>query len=306
MHSITLHVVRQLPATVRDTARRVAVLLPQPVVDRLPERVERRVTAVRTSHAEKQFLAPDDVSQLDNVDYNRSLWNWYADKWSDLEFRRRQLANEGRTDEDPSSVDRLGEEWGRLDDVHQVVDKWILPHVDTDSVAGEIGTGGARVARMVAPSVKEFHAFDVAPRMLERARAELRTVAGAHFHVLERPKLADHLEGRFDFIYSFDVFVHLDLHVQWQYLCEFERVLRPGGKAFIHTANLTADAGWERFVNQDHYRVEGFYFTVPEAVRTLAHHAGLRVIEELSGEPGNFYYERDYLVLLEKPEKPVV
>jgi SAM-dependent methyltransferase len=277
------------------------VLLPEQLVGLLPGQVEQRVKAIRTWQAEKKFLAPDTASPLDNVAYNRSLWNWYADKWSDLDFRQRQLAYEGRQDEDPASVDRLGEEWGRLDDVRQVVDKWILPHVGSDSVVGEIGTGGGRVARMVAPSVKEFHAFDVAPRMLERARTELMSVAGAQFHVLDSPALPEDLGARFDFIYSFDVFVHLDLHVQWHYLREFARVLRPGGRAFIHTANLTAEAGWDRFVAQDGYRVEGFYFMVPEAVRTLIARSGLRIVDEVSGEPGNFYYERDYLALLEKP-----
>lgn len=290
-----------LPASVRRIAHRAAVALPQPVVARLPGGLEERVVAVRAWCAEKRFVAPDGASPLDNVGYNRSLWDWYAERWSDLDFRRRQLANEGRGEEDPALVDRLGEEWGRLDDVAQVVDRWIMPYVSADSVVGEIGTGGARVARMVAPRVGEFHAFDVAPKMLDRARQGLRGVTTAQFHVLDEPRLPAALDGHFDFVYSFDVFVHLDLHVQWRYLQDFGRVLRPGGRALVHTANLDTQAGWERFVLQDRYRVEGFYFMVPAAVRTLIERAGLNLIDELSGEPGNFYYERDYFALLEKP-----
>ncbi|MDQ6839647.1 MAG: class I SAM-dependent methyltransferase [Actinomycetota bacterium] len=64
-------------------------------------------------------------------------------------------------------------------------------------------------------------------------------------------------------MYSFDVFVHLDLHVQWSYIKEIERMLKPGGKVFIHTADLTTSAGWNRFVRQSGYRVEGFYFMTP-------------------------------------------
>lgn len=276
-------------------------MLPQPVVERLPDRASQRVSAVREWWAQKAYVAPDGVSPLDNVAYNRSLWDWYADRWSDPEFRRRQLANEGRFDDDPSSVERLGEEWGDLDDVRTVVDEWILAHVNAESVVGEVGTGGARVARLVAPRVGEFHAFDVAPKMLERARRELSGIPGTRFHVLEGPQMPPALEGRFDFVYSFDVFVHLDLHVQWRYLQEFHRVLKPGGRAFVHTANLTTEAGWHRFARQDRYRVEGFYFMVPEAVRTLVARAGLRVVDELSGRAGNFYYQRDYLALVEKP-----
>jgi SAM-dependent methyltransferase len=185
--------------------------------------------------------------------------------------------------------------------VVEVVERWIKPHVDRSSVAGEIGTGGARVARLVAPNVGRFHAFDISPKMLELARHELRDVPGAQFHVLDGPSLPGPLASTFDFIYSFDVFMHLDLHVQWRYVLEFDRVLKPGGKAFIHTSNLTTAAGWERFAAQTHYRVEGFYFMTPQAMRTLIGHTTLEIIDELSEAPGNFYYERDYFVLLSKP-----
>lgn len=249
------------------------------------------------------MLPPGDISALDNVGYNRRVWDWYADKWSDLDFRRRQLGYEGRFDEDPGTVPRLGEEWGRPEDARRVVDEWILPYVDGSSVAGEIGTGGGRIARMVAPGVKQFHAFDISSRMIELVRAELADVVDARFHVLDGGHLPDGLDGQFDFLYSFDVFVHLDLHVQWRYLDDVHRLLRPGGRAFVHTANLTTKAGWERFAGQDAYRVEGFYFMTPQAVATLASRAGLRIVDELSGsDDGNFYYERDYFALLEKSD----
>jgi SAM-dependent methyltransferase len=293
--------VTQLPPPVRRTAHRLAGILPQSVADRLPAELGQRVRAARDWQRERRFALPDSVSPLDNVGYNRSLWDWYADRWTDHEFRQRQLDHEGRDADDPSSVARLGEEWGRLEDVEAIVDRWILPHVDGHAVVGELGTGGGRVARLVAPKVGQFHAFDVAPKMLQRARRELRDVRGAQFHVLNAPALPTELAESFDFVYSFDVFVHLDLHVQWRYLQEFRRVLKPGGRAFVHTSNLTAPAGWERFAAQEYYRVEGFYFMTPEAVRTLVDHSGLRMVDELNGAPGNFYYERDYLVLLEKP-----
>lgn len=292
--------VTQLPTPVRRAAHSLAAILPESVADRLPSTLGRRVQASREWQRERRFDLPNSVSPLDNVAYNRSLWDWYADRWSDHDFRQRQLDHEGRETDDPSSVARLGEEWGRLEDVEAIVDRWILPHIDGRAVVGEIGTGGGRVARLVAPKVGQFHAFDVAPRMLDRARQELREVRGAQFHVLDSPALPPELGETFDFIYSFDVFVHLDLHVQWQYLQEFHRVLKPGGRAFVHTSNLTAPAGWERFAAQKYYRVEGFYFMTPQAARTLIDHAGLRILEELDGGPDNFYYERDYLVVVEK------
>ncbi len=256
---------------------------------------------LRVPKDQRRLAPPSRISPTENVEYNSEIWDWYADRWNDPAFRQHQLHHEGRSDEDSKDVVRLGEEWGRLEDAVQAIDEWILPHVDPASVCGEIGTGGGRVAVRVAPKVGEFHAFDVSPKMLKLVEAELGDVPGTRFHHLPTPAFPPALAGRFDFLYSFDVFVHLDLHVQWRYLQEIERALKPGGRAFLHTANLTSDAGWERFAEQDRYRVEGFYFMTPEAVRTLIGRAGLRVVEEMGGQPGNFYYGRDFLVLIEKP-----
>ncbi len=271
------------------------------VVDGLPADLRDKVHHLRTPRTSRELVLPRRISPTENVEYNAAIWDLYADRWNDPAFRQQQLLHEGRAGEDSADVVRLGEEWGRLEDAVQVIDEWILPHVDPGSVCGEIGTGGGRVAVRVAPKVGEFHAFDVSRKMLTLVESELRDVPGTRFHHLQVPAFPPELAGRFDFLYSFDVFVHLDLHVQWRYLQEVHRALKPGGKAFLHTANLTSEAGWQRFVDQDRYRVEGFYFMTPEAVRTLVERAGFRLLEELGGEPGNFYYQRDLLVLVEKP-----
>lgn len=80
-----------------------------------------------------------------------------------------------------------------------------------------------------------------------------------------------------------------------------ERVLRPGGKAFVHTTNLTAAGGWERFASQEGFSMRGHYFLTPDTIRTLAEHAGLALVKESTPDPGNFYLNRDYLAVLEKP-----
>lgn len=285
----------------RRKARQASLLLPEGLVHRLPRSLSDRLETVRQFQRDEPYRVPGEISPLDNVAYNRSLWDWYATRWDDDEFRRWNLEREGKPGSDTGSLEVLGDEWGDAEAVRQVVAEWITPNVSPGSVAGEIGTGGGRIASLVAPGVGEFHAFDVAPLMLERARQKLRDVPNCHFHVVEAPVLPDGLEGRMDFIYSFDVFVHLDLHNQWSYVGQIAKVLKPGGRAFLHTSNLTSDAGWQRFQAQGGYRVEGFYFVVPDIVRQLAARAGLRVIRELADGAGNFYYERDYLVLLEKP-----
>jgi SAM-dependent methyltransferase len=236
---------------------------------------------------------------LDNVAYNRDLWNGYARRSRpDPKVRVRQAECPDATAE---QLSLLGSEWGTPDAVDEVVRRFIDPYINPDAIVGEIGTGGGRVAALVAPNSKRFHCFDISEGMLELARQALADCPNVDYVLLAKPSLPAKLAETFDFLYSFDVFVHLDLHTIWKYLREIERSLSPGGHAFIHTANLTAPAGWERFRTQDRYYPESFYFVSPEIVRTLVSHTALRIVEESQPDRDNFYLNRDYLVVLQKP-----
>jgi SAM-dependent methyltransferase len=256
----------------------------------LPERVLRAIARVRGSTT---------ADPLDNVAYNRDLWNWYARRWSDSpSFRVQQADVPGRAADDLSV---LGGEWGTSGDLDAVTREFIDPYVNDCAIVGEIGTGGGRVAARVAPHSERFYCFDISDAMLAQARQTLAGCANVEYVLLEGPWLPARLGQAFDFLYSFDVFVHLDLHTIWKYIREIERALRQGGHAFVHTANLTAPAGWKSFAAQARYRPETHYFVSPEIIRTLVGHTALRIVKESKPDPGNFYLSRDYLVVLEKP-----
>jgi SAM-dependent methyltransferase len=235
----------------------------------------------------------------DNVAFNRQFWDRYAADWDDPRVRHAGSDVRAEGEIDPDALQVVGDEWGLPEEVAEVVDDYILPFVGEESVIAEIGCGGGRVALRVADKVREFHGFDVAPGMLDRARhtvghrdnVHLKLVDGTHIPVAD---------GVFDFVYSFDVFVHLDLHTQWAYLQEISRVLKPGARAFLHTANLTTGEGWKLFSSQGRFDVTGFYFLTPEMVDTLLAHTDLGIVKR--SEPGspNYYIDRDYLFVLEK------
>lgn len=235
------------------------------------------------------------VARVDNVAYNRELWDRYAEHWQDPAFRAGQA---DAPDEIPF-LERIGDEWGRRRDVDAIVDGFILPWVGPDSIVGEIGCGGGRVAERVVPRVGGFYGFDISARMLEHAR-EVITDPRAQFVLLENARLPGDLSESLDFIYAFDVFLHLDLYVMRRYFEEMARVLKAGGKAFVHTTNLTSDVGWSNFVKFDRYRPETHFYVSPETVRTLADRTAFRLVKESEPDPTNFYLARDYLVVLEK------
>jgi SAM-dependent methyltransferase len=261
-------------------------------MDSIGARFRRALRAFRDGHEHPRDRG---VDQADNVAYNRALWDWYAERWQDPAFRA------GRADapDEIPVLERIGDEWGRRSDVDAIVDRFILPLVGPDSIVGEIGCGGGRVAERVVPHVERFYGFDISSRMLERARAVI-TDPRARFVLLDDARLPDDLSGSLDLVYAFDVFLHLDLYVMRRYFEEMARVLKPGGKAFVHTTNLTSDVGWSNFMKFDRYRPETHFYVSPETVRTLADRAGFRPVEESAPDPTNFYLARDYLVVLEK------
>ena len=230
------------------------------------------------------------------------VWNDYARQWSTAPIMRDEhRAPPQKTD---TPLFYLGDEWGRQQDVRRIVSEYIDPYVTSDSIVGEIGSGGGRISVQVAPKVKELHCFDLSSEMLKRAGAALAVHQHVHFHQLAKPHFGAAFRETFEFIYSFDVFVHLDLLTIWSYFCEIATSLRPGGKAFLHTTNLAAAAGWENFCSPRANDPTDHQFLSPEIVDIFALRSGLQIIKRSIIDPTNFYLNRDYLFVLEKPHSP--
>jgi SAM-dependent methyltransferase len=240
-----------------------------------------------------------------NLDYNRALWDSYSHSWDDPSFRRSQADPRLQA---PGAVEGfrvLGEEWALEDDLEEVISEFIRPFVTRDSRAAEIGVGGGRVATRVAPLVAHLVCMDVSPRMLKRAEEALRSHRNVELVLLESSRIPERLNGSLDFIYSFDVFMHLDLHTMWRYVLQMAKALHSGGQALVHVPNLAAPDGWRMFAGQHAYSIEDGWFITPDTIRTLADHAGLELIKESRPNPDNLYFNRDYLAVLRKPAATV-
>lgn len=244
--------------------------------------------------------APGPPSPLDNFAYNRYLWDRYAREW---DKHRVLVETPGivTPQQREACLHVVGDEWGNAADVDRIAELFIRPYVTSQSVVAEIGVGGGRIALRVAPHVGRLVCFDLSPEMLTRARETLRGFSHVDFVLLTEPAFPDRFDDTLDFVYAFDVFVHLDLHTMWKYLNEIYRMLKSGRHAFLHTANLRAPEGWKLFMREERYSVEGHYFIVPEMAQLLAERAGLRLVKESRPDGSNFYFNRDYLFVLQKP-----
>jgi len=96
--------------------------------------------------------------------------------------------------------------------------------------------------------------------------------------------------------------VHVDLEDNFQYLREIHRILRDGGRATLHYASLTTEAGWAKFVEDQPQNLgqpklyHRFRFLTREMVDQMTRSLGLKIIQAREGE--GF---RDLLVVVEKP-----
>jgi len=234
----------------------------------------------------------------DNLAYNQFFWKWYSERWEDEAWRDTYWAG---LPLDRGRLEVLGDEWSDPAEVQEIFEAFIAPFLSPDAEVAEIGPGGGRLARWSAPRVRTLVLLDISPQMLARCRAVLRDHANVRYVLLEGLSFPDDLDGRFHFVYAFDVYVHFDLHSLWRHLQGIERLLRPGGHALVHTANLTAPLGWANFASQERYTVEGHFPLTPEAVRTLISHTGLRIVQESEPREGNLYLNRDYIAVLQRP-----
>ncbi|CBN73823.1 methyltransferase type 12 [Ectocarpus siliculosus] len=237
-----------------------------------------------------------------NFDTNRKLWDNYAAEWEPDASWVQKMAQGSKTER----LEVVGDEWSTRDDVMRVINDFILPNVTEESNVGEIGCGGGRVTVEVFRKAGQLTCFDISKNMLKRTRDAVGegVCAGGGkviFVLLSQPRLPENASDSLDFVILYDVLVHVDLHITNKYIREIARVLKPGGKAFLSTANFLSPGGWDRFNAQDKYSVGGFYFMCPDMVRLMLDKAGLRVVREGDHDPSNSYYNRDYLVLVQKP-----
>ena len=248
-----------------------------------------------------------------NIQTNARLWNSYSESYDAKPEWLQTMASQVGMEAD---LQCLGDEWAPREHTLEVIREFILPYLQEGCVVGEIGVGGGRIAREVLGHgrVRELHCFDVSQAMLTRAQGLLRQHSAAattalSFHLVDagnqrlRPTDDDDGAGDggfFDFIYSFDVFPHVELHVIHKYLIEMRRTLKPGARGCFSTSDVTSPGGFARFQAQAHGTVGGFVWTSPEAVLFLVEKAGLAVVTVGARRADNTYLNRDLVVVVER------
>jgi len=207
-------------------------------------------------------------STADPVQALNQTWSRYAREWDD-----RPDLNLG--------VETLGEEWGGVEFAEHIVDDVAAPYLGPEVDVLELGCGGGKFSRRLRPQSRRLVCADISADMLARTRAKVGEGDDVEFLQLNGRDFGGVPDASIDFIYSYDVLLHLQPQNVFSYLRDARRILRPGGIFMIHAINLAAPGGayhfevqyvqdtWSRAFDDPH-RLGHIYYMSEDQLRALA------------------------------------
>jgi SAM-dependent methyltransferase len=116
----------------------------------------------------------------------------------------------------------------------------------------EIGPGYGRWTHYLKDYCERLLIVDRAAECIEACRSRFAADPRMTGYVTEGGGLPMIPDRSIDFVFSFDVFVHIKREAVEQYLSELSRTLKIGAKGFIHHSNLGA------YANSPRHKLPGF------------------------------------------------
>jgi len=115
-----------------------------------------------------------------------------------------------------------------------VIEQILLRNIPPDPVVLEIGPGFGRWTRKLIEVSRRVIVVDVAEKCIKHCKDIFGDKENVEFHVNDGRSLKFVADNTINFIWSFDVFVHIEPTDIDAYLQEFRRILRDDGVAIIH------------------------------------------------------------------------
>lgn len=131
-----------------------------------------------------------------------------------------------------------GEEWTKSEDWKQsLIDEVMMKYVQNLQTILEIGPGSGKWTETLQTIAKNLTLVDISNQCIEICKQRFSHCNNITYHVTEGSSLIFLPDNSIDFIWSFDVFVHIAPEDIKNYIREFRRVLRQNGIAIIHHAD---------------------------------------------------------------------
>ena len=159
----------------------------------------------------------------------------------------------------------------------------------------EIAPGHGRITQFLSILASELLVVDLNETCIKKTKEKLEHHVLGYFvnNGNDLPKIRDNSQ---DLVFSFDSFVHIHKNVIDDYLGEIYRVLKPGGRAYIHHSWLLG--------GQDHsfLNVAGRADMNPELFKSLVEKHKMKVVEQktIKFEPLGEWDGTDSITTFEK------
>ncbi|MDQ3967745.1 MAG: class I SAM-dependent methyltransferase [Thermoproteota archaeon] len=206
--------------------------------------------------AERKGLVVDLPSHT--VEINRDIWN--NKDWS-----------------------QMGEEWGpREAGRHEIdnttwkknlLDQMMFRYIKPNSVILEIGPGAGRWTQYLQPLANQLIIADIAVKCLQICKQRFTDKTNIDYKLIESDNIDFISSNSVDYVWSYDVFVHINPSDIERYVRNFGRILKKGGIGIIHHAG-------GKYVSYEEEK-EGFRSKMTaETFKTMVEGANMKVIEQ--------------------------
>ena len=130
-------------------------------------------------------------------------------------------------------------------------------YLTKDSTILEIGPGGGRWTSILKEISNNLILADISPKCLDICKERFADSEHIKYNLIEND-LSFIEDSSIDYIWSYDVFVHINPSIIKKYVEEFQRILKPNGIAIIHHSGKYADynnpkEGWRAFFGKDEF-----------------------------------------------------
>ena len=182
------------------------------------------------------------------------------------------MLNAAKASGQPEKQGLYGLHWGdpETDGVLKVIrDEWLLPYVNPDHDAVEIGPGGGRWTRYML-EFRRLYVVDYHQELLDELRTNFaqENITTIKNNGNDFPSIAP---KSIDFLFSFGVFVHLDVNIIEKYAAAMKSIMKDDGDIVIQYADKD---------KEDAKRNPAFSENNPRIMRSLIEKAGFRIVQE--------------------------
>ncbi len=214
---------------------------------------ESRRSLEKTMHGlEKRFNLPGSNSVRENtLKWNHYRWERGEEEWT------------------PSA------EWKQ-----SVIDHVMLKHVQAGSSVLEISPGFGRWTRQLVALAEHLTVVDISEKCIAHCKKLFGENTNVDFHINDGGSLDFIANNSIDFIWSFDVFVHIEPVDVERYLKEFQRILKRSGRIIIHHGIIgKTDHNWRSTLTLQIFSalLQKYDFSLSEQFSTWGEDAAFKI-----------------------------